>query len=235
MADFILALTYFCPACMERLTRPVDMHEQRLSRSTSYDETTPLLHSGDEQQNDVKTSLRRSPNFILVIVMITVILLTAGDRLADAPETRIFESIICYKYWEKNDPTKLSLPRSALGAGAIGGVDEQLCKITDVQSSIAHLVGYLKFFDGIPALLFAIPFGIAADRIGRRPIFLLGCFSFVLRLAWIQFVVWQWQSINLVNIWWSSLHGILGGSQTVVTAMAFVIVTDITTDTTRSV
>ena len=101
-------------------------------------------------------------------------------------------------------------------------------------------------------LLLAVPFGIAADCIGRRPFLLLGLCSFPLRYAWIQFIcesgirvfhvyhkltlhliAWFWQGFNLHTIWVSSLHGIMGGSGPVATALVFVIVSDVTTEADR--
>lgn len=113
--------------------------------------------------------------------------LTCVDQIAESPETRIIESVICYRYYEKSDPSKINLGRDIVGPGAIGGVDERFCKTAPVQDSLAEFYGYKVFLDGIPALLLAIPFGWAADqpKFGRWLIVFLNLFHMTLRAGWV--------------------------------------------------
>ena len=106
----------------------------------------------------------------------------------DSPQTRIIESVICYRYYEKVDPSKLLVGREGVGPGAIGGVAEMDCKADTVQSELAMLRGWQMLFDGFPGLVLAIPLGWAADRFGRKPFVLAGMMAFVLRASWIQLV-----------------------------------------------
>ena len=100
----------------------------------------------------------------LIYVLIAVVILSAaGDQIQDSPRTRIFESIICYRYYEEVDPSKIQLGRGAVGPGAIGGVAESFCKVDAVQEQLAMLRGYQQLFDGFPSLILALPFGWAAD------------------------------------------------------------------------
>ena len=66
--------------------------------------------------------------------------------------TRIYESIYCYHYWEQEDPTKILIPRSAVGPGALGGVEERWCKTAEVQGKIAMLKGTQQFLECIPGM-----------------------------------------------------------------------------------
>lgn len=101
---------------------------------------------------------------------------------------RIFESVICYRYYEKADPSKIVLGRDVVGPGAIGGVPELYCKAEQVQSELAMLRGWQQFFDGIPSLILAMPCGWAADRFGRKPLVMAGLIAFVLKATWRQSV-----------------------------------------------
>ncbi|KAL1305068.1 hypothetical protein AAFC00_002005 [Neodothiora populina] len=152
----------------------------------------------------------------------------------EVPFTRVYESIYCYKYWEVHDSSKLLQGRDVVGPGAIGGVSEALCKIPEVQADVAALMGNLAFFNGIPSLLLAIPFGILADSWGRKPVILLGLSSFPLCAAWIMFVCWFWQFFDIRLIWLSSLHGIMGGSSTVVTALFLTLLSDLVPEESRA-
>ncbi|PNS16729.1 Quinidine resistance protein 1 [Sphaceloma murrayae] len=206
-----------------------------------HDERTPLLqrqssHALGEVEHlptdDSTTTLR--PRAILILILIVIAIFTLGDTISDTPQKRIFESIYCYKYWEEHDPTKLLVSRENVGPGAIGGVEEKWCKVASVQADVAMLRGWQIFFDGIPSLLVAIPFGILADRIGRKPIVMLGIFSFILRISWMQFVCWFWQALDLKLVWLSALHGLMSGSSPVVTAIAITITSDVTDDRSRA-
>lgn len=85
--------------------------------------------------------------------MVFVAILTLADGLNVSPTKRLMESILCYEYYERHDPSKILLSRDQVRPGALGGVDELLCKIAPVQASVASLAGWQTFFDGFPGML----------------------------------------------------------------------------------
>ncbi|KAF2157358.1 MFS general substrate transporter [Myriangium duriaei CBS 260.36] len=219
----------------------------RASSSASTTEISPLLGGSDQpsKQPTVVTVTRTlsphqkapskwRPTSLLALTMVLVATVTIADGLSMTPLTRLFESVVCYQYWEVRDPTKIALPRSLVGPGAVGGVAESLCKIQPVQAEVATLKGWQIFFDGIPSLVMALPIGAAADRIGRKPIIFLGCLSLFLKLFWTEIVCWFWQSLPIRLVWISALHGLISGSSTVLTAIVLVLVSDVTDATTRT-
>lgn len=169
-------------------------------------EATPLLGqilptpSGKCVPHNGKT--QTSPRIILILVGILVLIVQCGDQFQQAPLTRIYESIYCYDYWETRDPSKILIPRSDIGPGAVGGVSEHWCKVAEVQGKVAMLQGTQQFLDCIPSrsyfrsvrqkgqanslqgLILSIPVGMLADRWGRRRFILLGFCSLPLSLAW---------------------------------------------------
>lgn len=124
----------------------------------------------------------------MLVVLAAVLLVSLGDQLQETPHTRLMESVICYRYFEKVDPSKLLLSRDQVGPGAIGGVSEMLCKADDVQSELAMLRGWYLTFAGFPSLILALPFGWAADRYGRKPFVLAGLVGFILAASWTELV-----------------------------------------------
>ncbi|KAG8627406.1 hypothetical protein KVT40_004889 [Elsinoe batatas] len=222
-------------------SQSIDSITSERSIPKKHNERTPLLSKGPSHDVGEVTEIQQftsstlSPRSIITLILVVVMIFSLGDQISDTPMKRIFESIYCYEYWEEHDPSKLLVGRDLIGPGAVGGVDEKWCKVAAVQSQVATLGGWQIFFDGMPALLVAIPFGILADRIGRKPIVWLGIFSFLLRISWQQFICWFWQSLNLRLIWLSSFHGMISGSSPVVSAIAITIVSDVTDDSTRSI
>lgn len=177
---------------------------------------------------------RLSRNTVLLIFFCAVCLAGCADQIMDSPMSRIYEAVICYRYYEHADPTKIQIGREAVGPGAIGGVEEMWCKVDPVQSELAMLRGYQQLFDGFPALLLAIPFGAAADRWGRKPFMILGLLSFLFRSLWIQAVLWFWQAFDIRMTWLSTLHGLMSGSSPVVTGLFFVMLSDVTHESERA-
>lgn len=161
------------------------------------DERTPLLSASSSSigvgtvEEVVITPADRffdRPNVILAMVVIFIGGVTLADQIASTPTKRVMESIVCYNYMETADPSKILIPRSVIGPGALGGVDEKWCKVSEVQSTVAGLYGWQLFFEGIPAIALALPVGIMADKIGRKPIILLGTACILFDVAWQQVV-----------------------------------------------
>ena len=124
----------------------------------------------------------------MLLILIVLLLVSLGDQWQDTPHVRIMEAVICYRYFETVDPSKLLLSRNQVGPGAIGGVAEIWCKADDVQSELAMLRGWQATFDGLPGLLLALPVGWAADKYGRKPFVLAGMVAFFMRSVWIELV-----------------------------------------------
>lgn len=94
-----------------------------------------------------------------------------------APQTQLFEDIACRKYYS------LANRVHVLDAGGKG-----LCKIPEVQDTVAQLFGWQAFFDGLPGLLLAMPYGVMADKRGRQPVTFLSKLGMLLAMSWILIV-----------------------------------------------
>ncbi|GAB7352788.1 hypothetical protein MBLNU459_g3409t2 [Dothideomycetes sp. NU459] len=194
-------------------------------------EQTPLLRSRSASVSEMAEGAEKrvmAPRTIVAIVIWFLLIVQFGSELTESPFIRIVESIYCYEYWEIADPSKLLAGRDTVRPGAMGGVEERWCKVAKIQSQVASLRGWQTFLDGIPSLLLAIPFGIIADKYGRKPILTLAMCSFPLRLAWLYTVCWFWQSFDIRMTWLSSLHSLLGGSSAVASALFYCVVSDVT-------
>lgn len=174
--------------------------------SDNSTESSPLLPCRSNTSRSTRPWIGSSSSISSIILLVVVLISFAGrsylnilyiylpqliripDQVAESPETRLLESVICYRYYEQSDPSRITLGRDAVGPGAIGGVDKASCKVAPVQHQLAEFNGYRVFLDGIPALLLAIPFGWAADkpRFGRWPIVFLNLLHMTLRAGWVQ-------------------------------------------------
>ena len=152
-------------------------------------ESSPLLPpTTDYEDNTLRSRTRQSWEKVMMLVLAVVLLVSLGDQWQESPHARIMESVICYRYFEKVDQSKLLIGRDQIGPGAIGGVAEMLCKADDVQSELAMLRGWQSMFDGLPGLLLALLVGWAADKYGRKPFVLAGLLAFILKSMWVELV-----------------------------------------------
>ncbi|GLI80602.1 hypothetical protein PoHVEF18_008957 [Penicillium ochrochloron] len=168
-------------------------------------EQAPLLGSRGGAVHDASpTPLSDSHLRLLVLVCISIVAADFGNSLTLAPQISIFESLICRR----------------LGAGGD-------CKSPDVQAELALLIGWKETIDQLPGIIFALPYGLAADRIGRKPILVLCLIGLVLEEVAIRLVCWWNVALPLRMIWATPVFQIIGGGSQTATAMAYAMITDV--------
>ncbi|KAG9240836.1 major facilitator superfamily domain-containing protein [Calycina marina] len=164
------------------------------------DETSPLFNTSDAyQQSRPLDSAREDSQGSFdkhVIYFMTIhFLLAFCTIILVAPLIRLFENSLCLKHY--------GFPS--------GGVKESLCKIPDIQGSLATIRGWKSTLDTIPVLVVAIPLGRMADLWGRRKIFALSLIGVMMSLVEIFVVCAFPQIFPLRLVWLSSLFLLCGG------------------------
>ena len=105
------------------------------------DQTGLLSDSEETHAASVTPAVNKNRVFLLIALVSATI--GCGELLIINPQTRLFESIICRKYYDVHDPSVIEPD---------GWVSEQLCKIEPVESGVALLLGWQDFFDCIPSM-----------------------------------------------------------------------------------
>lgn len=154
-----------------------------------------------------------------------VIAVETGFAMSNGPATRIFESIACRQYYLGYDPTKI---------GEDGQVAEELCKVKEVQTELAAVTGYMEFFDGLLSAFLAIPYGLLADRYGRKQTILLNIPGFALNSAVWLAVLWFSDVLPLRTVWLSCLSWLFGGGPVVAFAIIWTMMADVTEEAERA-
>jgi MFS family permease len=177
-----------------------------------------------------------------VILFAMVLAVEIGFSFLDGPMVRILESIACRQYYTNADPTKI---------GANGHVPEDLCKVGEVQAELAAVKGYHMFFDGLLSTigmhlrmimiltthigaLMAIPYGLLADRKGRKSTLAWGIPGFALNSLITVVVMWFSNIFPLRAVWLSSLAWLIGGGPVVAFAIIWTMMADVTTELERA-
>ena len=84
-------------------------------------------------------------------------------------------------------------------------------------------------------LLLTMPYGALADRIGRKPVFLLSLIGIILSSCWMLIISWFWQVFPLRLIWLAPIFQAVGGGTVVAVTMIFTMVSDVVTQEDRFV
>lgn len=173
-------------------------HSAQPFATSPTSETSSLLqHAQDNQTLDSAppptphpsaTQRKASSLRLNVTIIILLLILTTNFpyHLQVLPRFRIWEIIYCRKYYQEHDP-------SLIGPGGV--VEERYCKIENVQSQIALLKGWFEFFSGLPGLFLAIPYGMLADRYGRKGIITACLAAIWVEQGWI-YVVSEYQTLT---------------------------------------
>lgn len=172
--------------------------------STASPEETPLL--GAKTDNHESNHRRR-----VIAVAFTMVLLTDfAAFFLDAPQTSILESNICSRYYDH-----------------ITDFAKRDCRVGPVQAELATVNQVLNTFNRLPGLFVAIPFGILADRYGRRLVFILVVLGAILQDLISKVILWRPDLFAPRLIWLSSLATFIGGGDAVASSMVFLVLADV--------
>lgn len=105
---------------------------------------------------------------ILVVGALAILTADFGLYLSTPAQIQIFEDILCRQFYSSN-----------------GG---DACKAAPIQAELAFINGWKDTFDALPSILVAVPFGMLADRVGRKPCVLIGFLGVLLAEAWTRLV-----------------------------------------------
>ncbi|OJD17208.1 hypothetical protein AJ78_02701 [Emergomyces pasteurianus Ep9510] len=193
-----------------------------LPKSPSF-EQPPGASGGD---SDIPSSAQRKLRMRLTVALFAIVLAfeTGGSMLA-APMTRIFESITCLRYYEGQDPTIIRENRY---------IPEELCKNKEIQGEVAIVKGYGELFDALSGVLLSLPYGLLADKYGRKPIFCICIPGFILNMIVTGVVLYASDTFPLRMVWLSTLAWVLGGGYAVASAMVWTMMADVTAESQRA-
>ncbi|RAL00275.1 MFS transporter [Aspergillus ibericus CBS 121593] len=181
-------------------------------------ETTSLLAEHDEHPVQGKSATRTAYR-VLLFACITAVTIDFGNFLSVAPQLQAFESIICQRLHPElfTDIPSESLPLVAPPS----------CKSADVQGDLALLKGWMSTFDQLPGIILALPYGLMADRIGRRPVLAMSLLGAILEEIAIRLICWYHTTIPPQAIWFTPLFQIIGGGSQISTSIAWTVIADV--------
>ncbi|GLB19587.1 hypothetical protein AtubIFM61612_009494 [Aspergillus tubingensis] len=157
-------------------------------------ESTPLLEPSKQPKE------RSSRWRVLALICFIILVQDFAEYLSQAPQTEVWLEIVTRKFCPV-------------------GQDGPECQMDRVQREVALLQGWKDTLEQVPGILFAVPYGVLADRIGRRPVLLLCAVGFTLSDTWTKAVGWFSDQLPLRLIWLGPIAQVLGGGTQVATSM----------------
>jgi MFS family permease len=123
----------------------------------------PMEHRSHEEHGDASDDNPLRQHLpLLLLGFVSLVFLKLYPGMFNTIISQIMEGILCRRYHDDvTDPT--SDPR---------------CKQESVQGELSLLLSMRATFQLIPSVLFSIPYGLAADVYGRKPVLIvatLGC------------------------------------------------------------
>ncbi|CAK7244464.1 MAG: hypothetical protein STHCBS139747_006005 [Sporothrix thermara] len=165
---------------------------------------------------------------VIAVTFAMIILVDFAAFFLEAPQTSILEDIVCSRYYGTDVADGYFRSRGELLSSSlrIGNASHD-CTAAPIQAELATINQLLNTFNRIPGFFVAIPLGIAADRVGRRPVLFLTLAGALLQDFAAKVVLWRPDLFAPRLIWLSSLAGFVGGSDTVASAIVFLVVADV--------
>lgn len=193
--------------------------------SPSQDEARPLLNrdaSSPSRPSSASPSRLTDSNprhldrqNVVVLVITTIFLAELGVAILIPALNSMLEDMVCQGY----------VPRLSTGASL---ADDPRCKVPQVQTRLAMLRGWQATLECIPAVLCAVPFGIMADRVGRKPVLLIAWLGLCLNLVWYDVVFLFRGALPPWTTWFGAAFLFIGGFPSVGPAMIYTILADVT-------
>ncbi|KAF7889030.1 hypothetical protein EAF00_009330 [Botryotinia globosa] len=200
---------------------------------TRSEETTPLLPKlptgSIHSTTDHNALLTRQTVAIRVsvIVILSVLLVEIGDYLLQAPLARTLEDILCREYYS-------SAPLSEFSEAPRLSIPESQCKNDVIQGKLAMLKGWDGTLACIPGLIMSVPFGVLADKIGRKAVLFMSLIGAGLGLVWVQVICYFDTFFDIRWIWSANLFTLIGGGSAVTRTMYYTIIADVIAEEQRA-
>ncbi|KND93588.1 hypothetical protein TOPH_01530, partial [Tolypocladium ophioglossoides CBS 100239] len=189
-------------------------------------EDAPMLDEHQRQDEPLPSRPRirakpwqaKTPGTIVFLAATMKFCITSSGMLMLIAVYRLIEDAVCHAFYEDASP---------------GFIEEMRCKGDEVQSRLAFLLGWFGLFNSIMTLLVAFPYGLLADRIGRKPTAVLAYGGTAVSFAFTPLMLGGMQAQvrgNPYLLMTGSLFLLFGGGVPVLLATLYAMAADVSTE-----
>ncbi|KAI0452339.1 major facilitator superfamily domain-containing protein [Xylaria acuta] len=160
-------------------------------------------------------------NTVINILYFITFIASYSSGFFELPFTRLIEDLICHDYYDVRGSTQ--------------PIDESRCKEDDIQKELAYLLAVQYTLYSIVSFVAAFPWGLAADKIGRKPIVAVAMTGGLIGSLF-QLAVLYWNNVfPITAIWASSAGQLIGGGNSVLIAVVLSMIADATNEEDRAI
>ncbi|KAG9244379.1 hypothetical protein BJ878DRAFT_550621 [Calycina marina] len=158
------------------------------------------------------------PKSAIVPSMITASLCALGFVIIGTTHIYLIEQSICHEYYSNLEP---------LNGGTLLLVDpkipieEELCKLPEIQATVAGIMGTFNFFSLVPTLFLVGPWGRLAQILGKKMVVTLNGISAFTSVCYYITICYFPQYFNIRWIFATPLFDILGGGQMMLMTLSY--------------
>ncbi|KAI5467968.1 COP9 signalosome complex subunit 2 [Mariannaea sp. PMI_226] len=191
----------------------------------------PVLDDGDSGYNDEIVASEGSPllptdlppdivpsksfqRHVILMCVLFLFIVEIGQFIMEAPRQKIMEDVICRTYYPDHS---LKTPQ----------IQDHRCKNNKVQEMLAMVRGWSFALEMTMPIFAQFPYGIIADKYGRRIVLFLAVLGCVLQNAWVMIVLLFPDVFSIWAMLPGSLFLLIGGGGTMAAAMIWTILADV--------
>ncbi|CAJ0545207.1 Ff.00g086800.m01.CDS01 [Fusarium sp. VM40] len=180
-------------------------------RDESPTEESPLLRNDTPSADEPSKAFRRRA---LGMCMLALLMVEVSQFIMNPPTKKIIEDIICRQHYPDHDIK-------------VYWLEDSRCKDSPVQKTLAMVQGWSQAFEmGVP-MLTQFPYGIVADKYGRRLVLFLAMLGCCLSTCWLLIVLLFPDVFSIWAILGDSVFFLIGGGGQMAVAMVYTIVADV--------
>ncbi|KAJ6184937.1 hypothetical protein N7519_006238 [Penicillium mononematosum] len=202
---------------------------------SSASERSPLLQDSINVDVDVSLPLEiphtlppRLKRRVILLLYSFAFFMMLGDNLQPAALIQIFENVICDDYYSMHAlPSALDITASPTSQLA------DRCKAQAVQKEVALVRGFHQLVPVFAAVLCTVPYGLLAERVGRKRVLFLSGAGVLAALSWVLAVCY-WRFVSIRWVWLSGAFLFIGGGDAVTSSVVHIMVTDATVPAERA-
>ncbi|KAL8377926.1 hypothetical protein RB595_008555 [Gaeumannomyces hyphopodioides] len=155
----------------------------------------------------------RSPRAVVATVALMLSVMLLGAMVLLIPLARLVEDDLCRRHYGTEAP-----------------VPEEKCKVDEVQMRLAWLGGCAGVVNAITELVVSFPWGLLADRFGRKPILRASFAGIIMSICWSCFVISRPDLMPVELTLLGSLFAVFGGGPGTAVTVIHAIIADVATD-----
>ncbi|CAF9907887.1 MAG: hypothetical protein HETSPECPRED_007929 [Heterodermia speciosa] len=158
------------------------------------------------------------PQSALFLPILLKALATFSWALQVTPRLRALESDVCRTHYRIYDPGLINPFNDS--------VPEELCKIAQVQTDLAYLLGWDAFFQNIPAFIVGFLYSVISERVDRKTLLLLNVACHTVEKIYFYSISYFYNVFDIRLIWAASLFNFVGGGLVVFNTLTLAMIAE---------